>query len=146
MMKKTGVLGGITVVALLLFILIPNVLMVQRPRQFYLDDSSQVNERKQLLSTLQEKIAEMKASDTEPKEWGYLYDSDALWPMDTYTIVIALERYILEEGKIPSSIDSLYSRNFLSPSEVNGGYVLELEEDNWKLKRDKSFVLVAEGN
>ncbi len=145
-MKQTRFLGALSIVAVALFILVPNVLMVQRPRQFYLEDPLHVDERRRLVGSLVEEMSEMKESETEPKEWGYLYDADSLWPMDSYTIVIALERFILEENTYPDQMGILYSSEFLSPSDLNGKYVLELENGTWRVKRDESFVLVAEGN
>ena len=57
-MKQTRFLGALSIVAVVLFILVPNVLMVQRPRQFYLEDPLHVDERRRLVGSLVEEMSE----------------------------------------------------------------------------------------
>ncbi|MCA9417032.1 MAG: hypothetical protein KC917_12205 [Candidatus Omnitrophica bacterium] len=145
--RRFGCFDGciVLIVILIITMVVMNLLMSPKPREFYLENPKNLEDRKELINSVNAEIDGLLATGEE-YPWGYAWDADALWPLDTLTTVRSIQVFYLEKERLPSAIDEIEKAGLISSASTKGSYALRLNDDGWKLVRESSLVPVAYGN
>ncbi|MCA9434876.1 MAG: hypothetical protein KC978_03780, partial [Candidatus Omnitrophica bacterium] len=119
--RRFGCFEGFTVliVILIISIVVMNLLMSPEPREFYLENPKNLDARGELIDSINAEIEGLLASGEE-YPWGYAWDADALWPLDTLTTVRSIQEFYLEKERLPSAIDEIEKADLISSASTKG--------------------------
>lgn len=133
---------------LVLFVLFFILVNLPRgPLKYYLNDPSDPQEIQALIGELLERVEDYRDEVDRIGDAAAALDADALFPLDQALIAIAVQRYRLKEGNLPSSLEDLYANGFLEKTDLkNNFYVYEITDTGWRLVVVPHNYVIARGN
>jgi len=116
-----------------------------RPYKYYVRNPSSMEERRTLITRLEQELAEMQKVALD---YGIATanDADSLWPLDRLLIVAAIEKYYLKVGRFPQDIESLLGMQFLSDLAIKERAEIVVASDHWEVRTRERKYVFALGN
>jgi len=110
------------------------VVMKPRPKEYFLADPSDKEERARLLATIGKTLDELQTFERGPSYVSSaVNDADRGYPYDMAKLAFAIERFTLETGALPPSVGDLYTAGILAPASTEFSYSLELQNGEWRI-------------